>query len=91
MQEAFIQFPSFQHENEDRLMSARDHLEIYVMQRIGSFAMDAILKVYDSEDQMLMKRMKLLSHFLSVEVSSHKHYLLILLLCLCLNCGFLCV
>jgi hypothetical protein len=69
MQEAFIQFPSFQNENEDRLMSARDHLEIYVLQRIGGFAMDLVLKFYDADDQLLLKRMKLLSHFLTVEVS----------------------
>lgn len=54
-------------ECEERLQSARDQLENYVMTRLGARAFELCRS--EEEDNLLLKRMKLLS-FLTPEVSS---------------------
>ena len=61
----FLQWSEFAHENEERLLCARDGIEQYVMTRIAEYAFKTVL---DSEgDDILLRRMKLLS-FLKPEV-----------------------
>lgn len=65
MQDTFLSFPSFANEHEERILSARDHLENYVMQRVGESAFGLFWKECEQEDAHILKQMKLLSHFLT--------------------------
>jgi hypothetical protein len=55
-------------ESEERILCARDHLEQYVMVRLGDFAFQATQQKNLEDDLLLLKRMQLLS-FLTPEVS----------------------
>lgn len=65
MQQRFSKFPAFRNESQESLISARDCLEQYVMQRIGDMAFRFVETPED--DEHLLRRMKLLS-FLTPEV-----------------------
>jgi hypothetical protein len=58
-QELFMKHPKWKHENEDRIMSARDCLERYVMNRIAEVAFKSVENIED--DNTVSKRMQLLS------------------------------
>lgn len=58
-QDLFMKHPKWKHENEDRIMSARDCLERYVMNRIAEVAFKNVEKFED--DNIIAKRMQLLS------------------------------
>ena len=55
----FSKLPSWKHETEERVMSARDNLERYIMNRIAEVAFNTV-QVSD-QDNLLATRMKLLS------------------------------
>lgn len=55
----FSKLPSWKHETEERVMSARDNLERYIMNRIAEVAFNTV-QVPD-QDNLLATRMKLLS------------------------------
>eukprot|EP01039_Chlorochromonas_danica_P004153 gene4153-4562_t len=69
----FVSHPNFQGECEERLQSARDQLENYVMTRLGARAFELCRS--EEEDNLLLKRMKLLS-FLTPEALEIKADLL---------------
>lgn len=65
MQAKFVSYAAFQGESQESIISARDCLEQYVMQRIGDIGFQFV-ETPDDDDQLL-RRMKLLS-FLTPEV-----------------------
>jgi hypothetical protein len=68
MEEHFKMHPAWKAESEERIMSARDCLERYVMNRIAAFAFKSVES--KEEDDELLRRMQLLS-FIGPEVSLH--------------------
>jgi hypothetical protein len=68
VQDRFPSWPEFRDLTDERMICARDGIEQYVMTRIGEYAFKSVL---DTEgDELLMRRMKLLS-FVKPEVSLH--------------------